>query len=94
MGDKLREAISRRKLLQTLGIAAGVPLAAVLRPSLTALGQGGCRDGYGQAQGRCTLSMETATAPIKPIFAPTGWKTVALENIVFDVADYKKEAAF
>src|SRR5947207_136539 len=84
--------ISRRRLL---GIAAaGIPVAAVLRPSLTAFGQGGCRDGYGQAQGRCTLSMDAATAPIKPVFAPTGWKTVALENIVFQVADYKKEAAF
>jgi catechol 2,3-dioxygenase-like lactoylglutathione lyase family enzyme len=35
-----------------------------------------------------------ATAPIKPIFAPTGWKTVALDHILFSVADYKKEAAF
>ena len=85
--------MSRRRLLQALGATAvGAPLAAALRT--TAFGQGGCRDGYGQTQGRCTLSMEAATAPIKPIFEPTGWKTVALENILFDVADYKKEAAF
>lgn len=35
-----------------------------------------------------------AAAPIKPVFAPTGWKTVALDHITFDVPDYKKEAAF
>ena len=34
------------------------------------------------------------TTDIKPIFAPTGWKTVALDHITFRVADYRKEAAF
>src|SRR6185436_11728710 len=83
--------ISRRRLLRALGITAlGAPFAADLRNS--AFAQGGCRDGYGQ--GRCMLSMEKATAPIEPIFQSTGWKTVALENIMFEVADYKKEAAF
>jgi catechol 2,3-dioxygenase-like lactoylglutathione lyase family enzyme len=83
-----RGTITRRRLLQLLGgaAAAGAPFATSL------LGQGGCRDGYGQ--GRCTLTKEVATAPIKPVFAPTGWKTVALEHITFQVADYKKEAAF
>jgi catechol 2,3-dioxygenase-like lactoylglutathione lyase family enzyme len=28
------------------------------------------------------------------VFAPTGWKTIALDHIAFRVADYKKEAAF
>jgi catechol 2,3-dioxygenase-like lactoylglutathione lyase family enzyme len=89
--DYERAMISRRRLLRTLGLTAvGAPLAAALGTS--AYGQGGCRDGYGQ--GRCPLTKEVATAPIKPIFASTGWKTVALENIVFDVLDYKKEAAF
>ena len=49
------------------------------------------------AQGRCMLTPGTPacnTTDIKPIFAPTGWKTVALEQITFRVADYKKEAAF
>jgi catechol 2,3-dioxygenase-like lactoylglutathione lyase family enzyme len=83
--------VSRRKLLQTLGIAAaGMPLAAAFRTS--AFAQGGCRDGYGQ--GRCPLSKEAATAAIQPIFAPTGWKTTALDHIRIQVADYKKEAAF
>src|SRR6202795_4205939 len=89
--DYDRGTISRRKLLQTLGVAAvGAPLAAAWATS--AFGQGGCRDGYGQ--GRCLLTKEVATAPIKPVFAPTGWKTVALDHLTFEVADYKKEAAF
>ncbi len=57
-----------------------------------ALSQGFCRDGYGQ--GTCPLSKEVATAPIPPIFAPTGWRTKALEHILFEIEDYRKEAAF
>jgi predicted enzyme related to lactoylglutathione lyase len=34
------------------------------------------------------------TAPIAPVFAPTGWKTVALEQITIGVADYRQEASF
>jgi len=71
--------MSRRALLQTLGIAAvGAPISAL-------------------AQGRCMLTFGTPacnTTDIKPIFEPTGWKTVALENLTFQVADYRKEAAF
>jgi len=40
------------------------------------------------------LPVEQATAPIPPVFEPTGWKTVALESFTMDVADYRKEAAF
>src|SRR6185436_3636401 len=100
MDDKLarlfndydRGIISRRKLLQALGVAVGAPLAAAW--GTTAFGQGGCRDGYGQATGRCTMTLEQATKPIEPIFEPTGWKTVGLDHISFAAADYKKEAAF
>ena len=35
-----------------------------------------------------------ATAPIKPVFASTGWKTVALDHITFEMPEYQKEAAF
>jgi catechol 2,3-dioxygenase-like lactoylglutathione lyase family enzyme len=93
MDDVLARMMSRRKLLQALGITAvGTPLAAALGTS--AFAQGGCRDGYGQAQGRCTLSKEVATAAIKPVFDSTGWKTIGLDHLTFEVADYKKEAAF
>jgi len=34
------------------------------------------------------------TSDVPPIFAPTGWKTDALEKITFNMADYRKEAAF
>jgi catechol 2,3-dioxygenase-like lactoylglutathione lyase family enzyme len=40
------------------------------------------------------LTRELATAPIKPVFAPSGWKTVALDHITFLMPDYRKEAAF
>lgn len=80
-------SISRRRLLQGLGSAA---LAAPFTSA--AFAQGRCRDGYGTAN--CPLTAEVATKPIAPIFAPTGWKTVALDRIVFSVADYRKEAAF
>ncbi len=79
--------VSRRRLLQTLGVAAaGAPLA------VSALGQGRCRDGYGTRS--CPLTVDVATAPIKPVFATTGWQTVALDHIAFQMADYQKEAAF
>jgi catechol 2,3-dioxygenase-like lactoylglutathione lyase family enzyme len=67
-------------------------MAAVLGVGRTALAQGLCRDGYGQP--RCPLSREAATAPIPPVFAPTGWKTTALESITFEMEDYQQEAAF
>jgi len=49
------------------------------------------------AQGRCMTTFGSAacnTADIPPVFMPTGWKTVALDHVTFEVADYKKEAAF
>jgi catechol 2,3-dioxygenase-like lactoylglutathione lyase family enzyme len=71
--------ISRRAVLHTLGFAAiGAPLSL-------------------SAQGRCMLTFGTPgcnTADIPPLFAPTGWKTVALDHITFRAADYRKEAAF
>ncbi len=58
----------------------------------TAFGQGRCRDGYGTA--KCPLPEEVAIAPIKPVFAATGWKTLALDHITYQMHDYRKEAAF
>src|ERR1051326_7625681 len=79
--------LTRRRLLQALGTAAvTAPFASIVS------GQGRCRDGYGTQN--CPLTADVATSAIAPVFAPTGWKTVALDRIVFRVADYKKEAAF
>ncbi len=74
-------------MLYALGAsAAGAPFAASLFP------QGRCQNGYNTAG--CPMTKDVATAPIKPLFAPTGWKTVALEQISFQIPDYRKEAAF
>jgi catechol 2,3-dioxygenase-like lactoylglutathione lyase family enzyme len=78
---------SRRDLLRALGAsAAGAPFASSL------FAQGRCQNGYETPA--CPMTKEMATAPIKPLFEPTGWKTVALEQISFQVPDYRKEAAF
>src|SRR5215831_11259741 len=73
--------------MKTLAIAV---LALTL--AVSAFGQGQCRDGF-QTQS-CPLTLELATAPIQPAFAPTGWKTIALDHITYQMSDYKKEAAF
>ena len=67
-------------------------LAITILLAVTVFGQGRCRDGYGTSQ--CPLTRELATAPIKPVFVPSGWKTVALDRITFVMPDYRKEAAF
>jgi catechol 2,3-dioxygenase-like lactoylglutathione lyase family enzyme len=75
-----RGTISRRQLLQALGVAAiGAPLS-------TALGQGRCIRNLG--------APSCDTTAITPLFAPTGWKTVLLDQLTIQVADYRKEAAF
>ena len=74
-------------MLRALGAsAAGAPFAASL------FGQGRCQNGYNTPA--CPMTKEVATAAIQPLFAPTGWKTAALEHISFQVPDYRKEAAF
>jgi catechol 2,3-dioxygenase-like lactoylglutathione lyase family enzyme len=40
------------------------------------------------------VNAKATTAPIKPVFTPTGWKTLALDHITFQMPDYRKEAAF
>ena len=85
-----QHVMSRRQLLQALGLAGvAAPFAAAFGSS-TAFAQGACRDGFGR--GRCPLDMETATKAITPVFAPTGWRTVSLDHIAFQVADHKKRS--
>lgn len=79
-----RGAITRRQLLQALGIAAaGIPLS---RPS-SLFSQGRC----GGANAGTTAC---DTTPAKLPFEPTGWKTVFMDRFTLQVADYQKEAAF
>lgn len=75
-----RGHLSRRQLLQALGIAAAV------RPAM-AFAQGSC-GGANASLPRCNPT------PAKLPFEPTGWKTVLLDHFSMQVADYKKEAAY
>lgn len=72
--------ISRRGLLQALGVAA------VLRPA-AAFAQGTC-GGTNATLPRCNPT------PAKLPFERTGWTTVLLDHFSIQVADYKKEAAY
>ena len=78
-----RGALSRRQLLQALGIAVvGAPFARITEP----------------LQGRCgganagTPACDTTPAPLP--FEVTGWRTVLLDRFTVQVADYQKEAAY
>jgi catechol 2,3-dioxygenase-like lactoylglutathione lyase family enzyme len=78
--DLDRGTLSRRQLLQALGLAAvGAPLAK-------AVSQGRCM--------RTFAIPACDTTAIKPVFDPTGWRTTSLDHITMLVADYQKEAAF
>jgi catechol 2,3-dioxygenase-like lactoylglutathione lyase family enzyme len=55
--------------------------------------------GVASAQGSCAGRPADTTAacdktPAKAPFAPTGWKTVALDHFSMQTVDYKKEAAY
>src|SRR5258707_12481958 len=75
-----RGRLSRRQLLQALGIAVAVRPAA-------AFAQGQCGGARAGAPG-CDPT------PAKLPFEPTGWKTVLLDHLSCHVADYAKEAAY
>jgi len=77
-----RGKISRRHLLQALGVAA------VAAP-MGALGQGSCGAGSPTAG-----TPQCNTTPMKAPFAPTGWKTVLLDHFSLQVAEPDKEAAY
>ena len=72
--------ISRRHLLQALGVAVAMRPAA-------ALAQGQC-GGANKGTPGCE------TTPAKHPFEPTGWKTVMLDHLDCQVVDYAKEAAY
>ena len=77
-----RGTISRRQLLQALGIAAvGMPLAR-------AFGQGQCAGRDRDSTAACNHT------PMTPPFEPTGWRTVLLDHFNMQVTDPEREAAF
>src|SRR3954452_11731693 len=75
-----RGTISRRQLLIALGAAVAV------RPA-SAFAQGQCG-------GARAGTPECDPTPAKLPFEATGWKTVLLDHLSCQVADYPKEAAF
>ena len=75
-----RGRLSRRQLLQALGVAVAMRPAA-------ALAQGQC------GGARASLP-ECDKTPAKLPFAATGWKTVLLDHFSVQVADVEKEAAY
>jgi catechol 2,3-dioxygenase-like lactoylglutathione lyase family enzyme len=75
-----RGGLSRRQLLQALGVAVAIRPAA-------AFAQGQC------GGARASLP-ECDPTPAKLPFESTGWKTVLLDHFSCQVADYPKEAAF
>jgi catechol 2,3-dioxygenase-like lactoylglutathione lyase family enzyme len=78
--DLDRGRISRRQLLNGLG------LALAIRP-VSAFAQGQCG-------GARAGTPECDPTPAKLPFEPTGWKTVLLDHLSCQVADYPKEAAY
>ncbi len=80
--DYDRGTISRRHLLQMLGVAAvAMPLARVF-------GQGSCAGRDRDTSASCNHT------PFKAPFEPTGWKTVLLDHFNMQVTDPEREAAF
>lgn len=75
-----RGRLSRRQLLQALGVAVAI------RPA-SAFAQGQCG-------GARAGTPECDPTPAKLPFEPTGWKTVLLDHFSCQVADYPKEAAY
>ena len=74
--------VSRRQLLQALGIAA------VSAPLARAFGQGQCAGRPNDSTAVCNKT------PMKAPFEPTGWKTVLLDHFSMQATDPEREAAF
>src|SRR5690348_7400865 len=77
-----RGRLSRRQLMQALGIAAAT--ASMPRAIFAQGSCGGDRAGTPNCN----------KTPAKEPFAPTGWKTVLLDHFKLQVAELDKEAAY
>jgi predicted enzyme related to lactoylglutathione lyase len=79
--DAHRSRLTRSVVFGALGIALTMPASA-------AFAQGQCKGRPNEHTAIC----DTTHAPAP--FAPTGWKTTALDHFTMHAVDYKKEAAF
>jgi catechol 2,3-dioxygenase-like lactoylglutathione lyase family enzyme len=87
-----RGLISRRQLLQALAAAAVMlPGASIFAQGTTGTAPDSGRAGRGGRGGR---GAPRDTMPLVMPFEPTGWKTVWLDHLSYQCADYKKAAAF
>jgi predicted enzyme related to lactoylglutathione lyase len=77
-----RGTLTRRQLLQALG------LAAVALPITRVFGQGQCAGRAADSTAACNK------APFKAPFEPTGFRTVLLDHFNMQVTDAEREAAF
>lgn len=70
------------------GLLFALSAALTFAPASVANAQGSCK-------GRPADSTEACNkTPAKAPFAPTGWKTVAIDHFEMQAVDYKKEAAY
>jgi catechol 2,3-dioxygenase-like lactoylglutathione lyase family enzyme len=81
--------ISRRQLLQALGLAAVALPAGLIGQQAPAAGRAG-----GGGGGRAGGGPAAPTAPIARPFADTGWKTVWLDKLEYECVDAQAAAAF
>ena len=81
LNHPVHRAPARGQMLGALGAAKA------LAPMTVAMAQGRCG---GDRAGTSACD----TTPAKAPFAPTGWKTVALDHFAVQATDYKKEAAY
>lgn len=70
------------------GLITIAGVALMLAPLRVASAQGSCKGRPAEGTPACD------TTPWKAPFAPTGWKTVALDHFSMQTVDYKKEAAY
>jgi catechol 2,3-dioxygenase-like lactoylglutathione lyase family enzyme len=70
------------------GLLVALSAALVLVPGTTASAQGSCKGRPADTTEACNKT------PAKAPFAPTGWKTVAVDHFDMQAVDYKKEAGY
>ena len=78
-------ATARRK---RVGLTRTVGIALMIAPAGIASAQGRCKGRPAEGTPACN------TTPARAPFAPTGWKTVALDHFTMHTVDYRKEAGY
>jgi len=76
------------KPLAGAGLLVALSAALTLAPAGVATAQGSCKGRPADTTAACTKT------PAKAPFAPTGWKTVAVDHFDMQAVDYKKEAGY